>query len=230
MRRPLALILVLIPVFALGHVSVVSNGGLAIANTTQELVFGVGHGCEGADTSSVRATIPSGVTGVRAMTSDFGKATVTKDSAGIATAVTWDRAPAELLAVDTNYYKLTIRAKLPNAPFTVVYFPTDQTCTQSDGGTLVTPWTNTSGVAPGPNDPEPAPAVALVPAHKPGWNKFTVPVAVDNLALFFADAQIVWKGQQAFSPNATTTELIAGTAGVSALTSIAAGEEIWVKY
>ena len=39
--------------FAAGHVSVAS--GPAFANTTQEVTFGVGHGCEGADTSSVES-------------------------------------------------------------------------------------------------------------------------------------------------------------------------------
>jgi periplasmic copper chaperone A len=70
----------------------------------------------------------------------------------------------------------------------------------------------------------------MVPTHKPGWNKFTVPVAVDNLPLFFSDAQIVWKGTAAFSPNASVTDLIAGTQGVTALSALQAGDEIWVKY
>lgn len=227
-RLVLAAVLALIPLLALGHVSVTSGNG--IANTTQEVSLGVGHGCEGADTLSVRTTIPAGVTGVRALTSDFGKATVGLNDAGFASSITWERPASEVMAVDTNYYKLVMRVKLPNAPFTVLYFPTDQTCLQSDGGTLVTPWTNTSGMPPGPTDPEPAPAVAIVPPHKPGWNKLTVPVAVDNLALFFSDAQIVWKGNQAFSPNASVTELIAATAGVSGLGALAAGDEIWVKY
>lgn len=220
--------LAVIPLLALGHVSVTSGNG--IANTTQEIVLGVGHGCEGADTSAVSTTIPTGVTSVRAMPSDFGKATVVTSAAGGATSIKWERAPADLLAVDTNYYKLTMRVKLPNTPFQVVYFPSVQTCTASDGGVLVSEWTNTSGLPPGPMDPEPAPAVAIVPAHKPGWNKFTVPVVVENLSLFFSDAQIVWKGTQAFSANATTTELIAGTTGVSALTALAAGDQVWVKY
>lgn len=50
-------------------------------------------------------TIPTGVTNVRALTSDFGRATVTQNSAGLATAVTWERQPSELLAVDTNHYE-----------------------------------------------------------------------------------------------------------------------------
>jgi uncharacterized protein YcnI len=227
-KRLLAAVLVFIPLFALGHVSISSGNG--IANTTQKITLGVGHGCEGADTLSVRTTIPAGVTSVRALTSDFGKPTVTQNSAGLATAVTWTRPASEVLDVDTNYYELVMRAKLPDAPFTILYFPTEQTCLQSDGGTVVSLWTNTSGMAPMPGDPEAAPVIAIVPAHKAGWNKFTVPVAVPNLAVFFSDAQIVWRGTEAYSPNASVTELIGGTAGVSALSSLNAGDQIWVKY
>jgi hypothetical protein len=50
------------------------------------------------------------------------------------------------------------------------------------------------------------------------------------LKAFFGDAQIVWKGTAAFSANPTTAGLIAGTSGVTALTSIAAGDVIWVKH
>jgi hypothetical protein len=86
MRRPLLALLVLLPVLALGHVSVVSAPGLA--NTTQEVVFGVGHGCAGNDTSSVRIAIPAGVTSVRTLSSDFGASTVEQDLSGAPTAVT----------------------------------------------------------------------------------------------------------------------------------------------
>lgn len=85
-------------------------------------------------------------------------------------------------------------------------------------------------MAPMPGDPEAAPVIAIVPPRKPGWNKFTVPVAVPNLAVFFSDAQIVWRGTEAYSPNASVTELTGATAGVSALSSLNAGDQIWVKY
>lgn len=230
MRRPLLALFLLgvIPALAIAHVDAVSSP--AVANATQEVTFAVGHGCEGADTASIRTVVPSGVTSVRAMTSDFGRATVEKDSSGAATAVNWVRADADLLPDDTNYYKLTMRVRTPNAPFTTLYFPTEQRCKLADGGVAVSLWTNTSGIPPDAGEPSPAPAIALVPAHRAGWNRMTVPVAVDNLGLYFSDAQIVWKGNAAFSPNPSVTSLISTTSGVSVLASLQANDEIWVKY
>lgn len=228
MRRSLVLAALVLPILALGHVSVLSVPGLA--NTTQEITFGVGHGCAGNDTSSVRIAIPAGVTSVRTLSSDFGASTVEQDPTGATTAVMWQRDPAHRLPVDTNFYKLTVRMKLPNTPFQVLYFPSEQRCFAADGGTLITYWTNTSGMPPDAGEPEPAPAVVIVPPHKTGWNKMTVPVVVDNLGLFFSDAQIVWKGNAAFSPNSSVTSLIAATEGVTALTGLQANDEIWVKY
>jgi hypothetical protein len=49
-------------------------------------------------------------------------------------------------------------------------------------------------------------------------------------SVFFGDALIVWKGAAAYSANPTTKELIAGTPGVTALTSLAVGDELWVRY
>jgi len=40
--------ILLAPAIASAHISVASGPGFA--NTTQEIVFGVGHGCAGADT------------------------------------------------------------------------------------------------------------------------------------------------------------------------------------
>ena len=42
------------------HVSIAS--GSAAANTSQEITFGVGHGCAGSDTYRVKIEIPAGVT------------------------------------------------------------------------------------------------------------------------------------------------------------------------
>jgi periplasmic copper chaperone A len=214
---------------AAAHISIASGPGFA--NTTQEITFGVGHGCAGADTYRVRVTIPAGVTSVRPLRSDFGKVSVEKDTAGIITGVTWQKADADALDGDLAYYKLVIRMRVPNQPFTSVFFPTLQTCRAADGTLSTTDWKMlpTDPIVDGGAD-EPAPELKVLPARKPGWNKFTVAQAVSDLNAVFGDAQIVWKGSAAFSPNPTTVELIGATSGVTALTSLAANDEIWVKY
>jgi periplasmic copper chaperone A len=230
MRSIILLSVALLPVAARAHVSITSP--VAFANTTQEVTFGVGHGCEGSDTYAIRISIPAGVTSVRPLSSDFGRVTVEKDATGAVTAVTYQRDAAQVvLDGDPNYYKLTLRLKLPNKPFTTVYFPTKQTCLASDGGMPFTDWTNTSGLTPDAGEPEPAPVVALVPARRPGWNKFTVPATgIPSLAQYFGDALIVWKGSEAFSTNPVTAEQIASTSGVSTLSTVSAGDELWVRY
>jgi uncharacterized protein YcnI len=211
------------------HIAIASGPGFA--NTTQEVTFGVGHGCAGADTYKVRIEIPASVTSVRPERSDFGKVSVEKDATGAITAAVWQKSDADALDADIAYYKLVIRFKVPNQPFTTVYFPAHQTCRAADGTLSVTDWIGL------PTDPavdgaaaEPAPSLNIVPARLPGWNKFTTPVAVSELGVFFPDAVIVWKGTAAYSPNAATRDQIAATSGVTALSSLAANDEIWVRY
>jgi periplasmic copper chaperone A len=220
---------VCLPAFARAHISVAS--GPAFANVTQEISFGVGHGCTGADTYRVRVVIPAGVTSVRPLRSDFGKAGVEKDAAGAITAVVWQKADADALDSDLAYYKLTVRMKAPDQPFTSLYFRADQTCRATDGTLTTVEWKAlpTDPVGDGGAE-EPAAELKLVPARKPGWNKYTVAAAMTDLGAFFPDALIVWKGSAAFSANPATLELIAATPGVTALGSLAANDEIWVRY
>jgi len=219
-----------LPAVARAHVSIVSGPGFA--NTTQEVTFGVGHGCAGADTVKVRVEIPADVLSVRPLRSDFGKPTVEKDTAGTITAVSWQKPDADFLDADIAYYKLVIRLKVPDKPFTTYYFKSQQTCRAADGTLTTVAWSMlpTDPIVDGGAADEPAPALVVLPARRPGWNKVVVPRAVSDLASVFADAQIVWKGTAAYSPSPTTTELIAATSGVTALTSLAANDEIWVKY
>jgi periplasmic copper chaperone A len=210
---------------AQAHVSIVS--GPAFANTTQEIAFGVGHGCQGADTYRVQIEIPASVTSVRPETSDFGQVDVETDAAGAVVAVIWTKSAA-VLDADTQYYKLLLRLKAPDQPFTTLYLPTYQTCRAADGSETTTDWVGMDDAED--STVEPAPALRILPARFPGWNKYTLGSSVDDLKGFFSDAEIVWAGNKAYSINPTTTELIAGTSGVSALTSISAGDEIWVKY
>jgi hypothetical protein len=167
------------------------------------------------------------------MSSDFGKVAIEKDAAGAITAVSWTKPTADALDADIAYYKLIVRLKTPNAPFTTLYFPALQTCRAMDGTMSTVNWSMLPGVAaPDAGEDEPAPTLAIVPAHKPGWNKVTVPAALAaaDLPTYFGDAQVVWKGSAAFSTNPATVDQIKATSGVTALTAVAAGDELWVKY
>jgi uncharacterized protein YcnI len=214
----------LCPALAQAHVSIASGPGFA--NTTQEVTFGVGHGCEGSDTYSVRIEIPAGVTSVRPESNSFGKATVEKDDTGAIIAVIWQKADIDALDSDVEYYKLVMRLKLADQPFTTLYFPAFQICRAADGTMTSVDWiAMTEG-----GDAEPAPKLSVVPARRGGWNKYSVPSEIADLSAYFNDALIVWKGSKAYSPNPTTLDLIKSTDGVSELTALGSGDEIWVKY
>lgn len=232
MKRVVASLLALAalsaPAIASAHIAIASGPGFA--GTSQEISFGVGHGCSGLDTYSVKIDIPSAVASVRTETSDFGAVTITKDAANVVTAVTWQKPDASILDEDTAYYKLVLRIKVPNNPFTVLHFPAHQTCRSKDGMTTTTvDWVATEESDAGA---EPAPALTILPARIPGWNKFVVPAAVSgsDLASFFGDALIVWRGSDAFSANPNITDQIAKTDGVASLGALSANDEIWVKY
>ena len=220
---------------AQAHISVAS--GVGFADGTSEVTFGVGHGCNDHDTYRVVIDIPAGVTSVRTLTSDFGPATVTKDAAGLVTSVTWQKPLADLLPADTAYYKLAARMRLPNTPFATLYFVAHQTCRDTTGAEETVDWVGLPTDAPVPDggpEREPAAALRIVPARVPGWNKYTLPAGVNiaavDLPVYFVNSLIVWKGTAAYSPNPNISARIAATTGVTALTSVAAGDEIWVRF
>jgi len=206
------------------------RSGPAPANATSEVVFGVGHGCSGNDTYRLRIDIPAGVTSVRPMRSDFGTPTVEKDAAGTITSVTWQKPVAEALEIDLAFYTVVVRLKAPDQPFTTLYFAAHQTCRAADGSLTTVEWTDLPTTPPGSATGNPAVAVQVVPARLAGWNKYTVPAALTDLGVFFKDAQIVWKGSAAYSANPNTAALIASTPGVTALTALEGGDQVWVKY
>lgn len=207
---------------ALAHVDV---AGPAFADTSQIVTFTVGHGCEGADTVRVEISIPEDVLAVRALPGSFGEAELTKDATGRVTSVAWSKETAR--DADDHYYSFPIRISVPDAPFTTLVFPTTQTCRDAEGAELSHEWSEPPGGDP---EADPAPVLHVVPERGAGWNRYDVAVDVTDLASFFADAQIVWQGDAAYSANKTTMELIKGEDGVSELTQIEAGAEIWVKY
>lgn len=205
---------------AFAHVSVTKVG---TAGTNQLITFAVGHGCEGLDTVKIEVKIPEEVASLRAMPSAWGNPVFNRNDEQTITSVVWSK--TESLPGDDMYYQFALRVAVPNAPFTTVLFPTTQTCLDAEGEEVVVEWAaaeETEGV-------EPAPAMLVVPARVPGWNKYTVADEITDLA-YFADAQIVWSGDAAYSANPATAELIENEDGVTELTEIAAGAEIWVKY
>lgn len=212
---------------AAAHVAIAS--GPAKANQTNEISFSVGHGCGTDDTLGIQIEIPAGVTNVRALRSDFSKPAVVKEGTQV-TSVTWTKPVAELQDEDVGYYLLKIRAKVPDAPFTVVHFKVHQYCRSMAGIDSTVDWVALPG-----EEGEAAAALPLVPLRYSGWNQFTVPatapaIVAADLPTFLGDAQIVWKGTEAYSPNPTTTSLIGTTGGVTALTAINPGDVLWVKY
>lgn len=212
---------------AQAHVSI--GSGPAFAGTTQEVTFTVGHGCDGVDTFSVRVEIPEAVTSVRAVDGGLGQAEVERDAADLVRAVTWTKAEADIHEGDPAFYRVTLRIKVPNAPFSTLHFPSRQVCRTPAGAETTVDWVGTgaSGEAEGV---EPAPTLMILPARQRGWNRYTVPVAIADLAATFQDALIVWRGNAAYSANPLTVEQIGRTEGVTALTALTAGDEIWVKY
>lgn len=209
------------------HVSLTSGPGFA--NQSQVLNFGVGHGCAGADTVRIEVSLPKEVSSVRAVPSGiFADVAIVRDDADVPTKVVWTKDNAR--GQDDAYYTLSIRLKLPDAPFTTLYFPTKQVCRDKDGKESTTDWAALPGaeVKQGEEE-EPAPALNILPVRFPGWNKLTVKADVKDLKVF-GDAQIVWQGDAAYSSNPATAELIKSEDGVKELTEIKAGAEIWVKY
>jgi uncharacterized protein YcnI len=216
------------------HVEVAS--GPATANTSAKITFAIAHGCTDTgghklDTISVKIDIPTGVTGVRALPSDFGKPSATLDASSNVTSITWTKPAADLQAADFQWYELTLRARMPDTAFKGIAFTVTQTCQDTQGTQTVVVWDQPAGSTTG----SPAPIVKLVPAHRSGWNKLVVPATTTlqmaDLPAYFGDAQIVWRGNAAYSPSADVMTMIAATSGVSALAApLMPGDELWVKY
>lgn len=212
---------------AWAHVGVIS--GPIFAGTNAVITLSVGHGCSGADTVQIEATLPNEVNSVRGAPSFMGDPELKADDTGIVRTLVWKKAAAR--AQDDFYYQLTMRIAVPDKPFTKLYFPIKQTCRTAAGEEKVTHWAAipTPGEQASENAPPPAAELVILPARKPGWNKYTVPNAISDLSLF-GDAQIVWAGDAAYSSNETTAALIDAEDGVKKLTEIEANAEIWVKY
>lgn len=233
-----------VSLFAIGALASAAEAHVAVANTNAPagksavITFTVGHGCTTAapankklDTRKIRIAIPAGITAVRAFPGDLGNPRVVKNGSAIE-AVEWQKPVEDLLATDDNYYEVKIRIGVPmGTAFSKLRFNIEQTCEDSnDHSTLVVNWNEDEEIMDGNH----AAFLKVVPArtNATGWNKLTVPRALtqEEVATYFGDATIVWRGMSAYSPNSIISELITNTPGVSALDGLAANDEVWVKY
>ena len=204
---------------AMAHIDLTAPG---IAGTRQILNFQVGHGCAGDDTVRIEIRLPTEITSVRAVPWQFGTAEVQRNAADVPVAVVWtktDAAPS-----DDQLYTVSLRVTVPDMPFSTLYFPAIQTCRSASGVETVAEWIGL------PGDPdEPAPALRILPRRFPGWNRYTVPAAITSLSIF-DDAEIVWQGDAAYSSNPAIMALIESEPGVSVLTEVVPGADVWVRY
>lgn len=221
--RLISLALTLWAAPALAHVSVAGPG---FAGKSQVLVFSVGHGCEGADTTGIRVSIPKEVVSVRALPSAFDHVEIEKNDEGAVVAVVWTK--DDVRPADDHYYQFSIRIGVPDVPFSTIHFPTRQTCHTADGEEIVVDWAETS-VGSGDGEDEPAPGLRVLPPRVAGWNEYSVVAEIKDLSVF-DDAQIVWVGDAAYSPNPSIQAVIAKDTRIKPLETVPAGSKVWVKY
>jgi hypothetical protein len=172
-------------------ISAAGQGTFALANTTNEILFNVPHGCTAAesvptmtganlDTTKIEITVPAAIVAATtaaslrpAMDGLFGAVTVGAVETDGSVKLTWARKSAAVgeanyTASDNQLYKISVRLKLPNvASATDVaikkyQFLTVQTC--SSGGT---DYTLTWGTAN-------SPTLLVFPDKRKGFNKFTL--------------------------------------------------------
>jgi uncharacterized protein YcnI len=223
------------------HVSVDTANGPAIAGKSYLVTLNLPHGCSGSDTYKIEVEIPSGFKLSRPVDSEFGAATITKETLAVpfvmhgknyeedVTKITWEKPESEIKASDTHLYRVSFRSTLPDTPFATAYLKTTQTCKMPDGSTEKLEWVGTGGHDDHSATLSPAPAMFIYPARTPGWNQYTVSEHVHDLSIF-KDAEIVWAGTEAYSPNANTSTLIEQDADTQTLQMIHPGTDIWVKY
>jgi uncharacterized protein YcnI len=193
------------------HVEFVDN--TAEAGSAFIATADISHGCEDLsgnyDTYKVEIELPAGIT-ARPMNSAVGQASV--DDTGDPVKLVWERDPSEVAASDALFYQVSFRFSAPDTPLASLEFRTTQYC----AGSTQLVWEGAE-----------VPTLKIVPPHVPGWNKYTAQadISLDTVQAMFADAQIVWANNQAYSPNPVVADLIQ-----NALTVITAGTEYWVKY
>jgi periplasmic copper chaperone A len=203
---------------AQAHVGFAPNNAYAGARYLATL--NIPHGCEDVagkhyDTVKIEVSIPAAFTSkespVRPMDAVFGEAVLEKDAEGNVIKLIWTKTVGAK-ADDSHTYQVSFRGTLPKAPFTVLAFPTTQTCVSN----ITTAWQG-----------EDAPSLKVLPVRALGWNKYTAQteMSLEAIKMYFGDAYIVWYQNAAYSANPVTAGLIP-----TPLMSIPVGGEFWVKY
>jgi uncharacterized protein YcnI len=219
---------------ALAHVSFYKDiNNIPVTEKTIIATLNVPHGCKGLDTNKIEVKMPTDMqlAGIMPMHSIFGKAKIIKDNTGKITTLVWEQKAEDIQIADSHLYQISFRVTLAKinpditqkpialTPFTTVGFETTQYCGNNNDLTEV--WTGAN-----------TPTLYILPARNLGWNKYTVPSALDLTTSFgkkfFEDAAVVWKGKEGHSANSSTMDLIKKNA--TELKQIPAGSEIWVKY
>lgn len=219
-------------------ISVGGQATFAIANTTNEILFNVPHGCTSAesvpafsganlDTTKIEVTVPAAIVTATtvaslrpAVSGVFGAVSVGAVDGSGNVKLTWVKKSAasgeqNYTASDNQLYKVSVRLKVPNVSaasdvsIKKYQFLVVQTC--SNGGTdYVMDW----GTANSPN-------LVVFPDRRKGFNKYSLDASVlsdftttgtgtlgAKLKSYFGDAAIVWVGKSGYSANPNTTTKI----------------------
>lgn len=214
------------------------QGTYAVANTTNEILFNVPHGCTAAesqpaftganlDTTRIEVTVPAAIVTATtaaslrpALSGEFGTVSVGTVNTDGTVKLTWTRksagqGEANYTAADNQLYKVSVRLRAPNvtsasdASIKKYQFLVVQTC--SSGGTdYVMDWGTAN-----------SPSLIVFPDRRKGFNKYTLDASAvadfsttgtgtlaARLKSYFGDAAIVWVGKSGYSANPNTSAKI----------------------
>lgn len=219
----------------------ISTGGqstFAVANTTNEILFNVPHGCTSAesvpaftganlDTTKIEVTVPAAIVTATtaaslrpALTGEFGAVTVGPVDANGSVKLTWVRKSVAVgeqnhTATDNHLYKVSVRLRAPNVAsandvsIKKYQFLVVQTCT-SGGTDYVMDWGTAN-----------SPTLLVFPDRRTGFNRYTIDASTQadftttgtgtlgaKLKSYFGDAAIVWVGKSGYSANPNTAAKI----------------------
>lgn len=224
---------------AFAHVGIANNtlpttfagqSGYTVANTTSEIVFIVGHGCNAEavptppanlDTTKIQITVPAAIVTATGAASvrpsnqgEFGnvkRETLPDGSIKF----TWSKVAAPT-ADDDQFYKVSIRLKTPavasasDVAIKKYQFLATQVCAVPNASDYVLDWGSAN-----------SPTLLSFPDKRKGFNKYTLDASTlsdfavsgsgtkaAKLKSYFGDAAILWVGKRAYSPNANTVAKI----------------------